>query len=208
MPRGEEGRAEESALLVVEEDEGTVRPLLLAHAADGLHQRQHARGVVVDRVGVGRAQQEHIEHRAEADQQPEEHARDADARREQPGHGGHQRQEGERDQHVIEQIDQKVLRRNEIGEGQPGTGVIVGGKDHLSRVRIPEHQVAAAEQAALLDAQTGEAALHHLDEGQLLPLRLADLPVLQDLVRQSVHRAHLLTVSVPPHSITGIYSPP
>ena len=179
---GKPAGAQQPVLLMVEEDEGALRPLLLAHAGHRFHQRQHAGGVVVHRVGVRRAEEEHIEHRAQAEKDAQEGAGRPEPRRQQRRQGEDQHQEGQRDQHAVAQVDQDILRRDKVREGQSCAGVIVGGENHLRRLHIPQHQVAAAGKAPLLHAQAGDAALHHFNERQLLLFCFPYLPVLQDLV--------------------------
>ena len=66
------------------------------------------------------------------------------------------------------------------------------GENDVGALRIAQHEIAAEGPSPLLDPQAGQPALQEFDEAQLLRLRLAHLPVAQDLAGKLGHKWNLL----------------
>ena len=187
--RGEEGRAEKAGLLVVEKDEGAARTVLLAQLPDQLAERQNAGGVVVRGVRIGRAEEKHIKQRGHR-QKPGQHERKrcVNVEPDQQHRQQHsEREEGQQDEQLIEKIDDKVFRRDEIRKGQTRAGVVMRGENDVGALGIAQHQVAAAGQPALFDPKPRQTLLQKSDEARFLFFCLAHLPVAQNLAGKLGH---------------------
>ena len=141
--------AKESHLFVVKKDEADGASQFLRQRLCDLREGQHAAGVVVHRVLVGRslieppeAEKQHEIQRADGERHGTVLSEDllpendgADLRTETEGKDGHA------DQKLIHEIPDDVPRRNEVRERQHRAGIVMGGVDDLCRLRIAHDHV-------------------------------------------------------------------
>ena len=182
----EKGGAQKPVLLVVEENEQYLFPQLLRHPLHQLAEGDHAGGVVVGGVLVGHAQEEYRNDQAD-DQNERRPVVDEKAVR----HQGQQQiqaegdeEKGDADQHAVQHRDQNVFRHDEVGKGQGGAGVVMGGEDELRRLPVPGHQVTVVDDFGLLHPQLGKMGQHETDKRKLLLFGFAHLPVRQEQLRK------------------------
>ena len=91
-------------------------------------------------------------------------------------------EEGQDQKELVENIKKQVPGGDEVGKGQDGLGVVVGGEEEFCLLRVAGQDVPAVP-AALLHLGGIACLLQHTaepkPEGLLLPGGLADLPAVQ-----------------------------
>ena len=101
----------------------------------------------------------------------------------------HRQEQGDHQQQLVEDVEGQIPRREEVGNGQHGAGVVVGGEDEPGRLRVPGHHILRGKALLHLRRVPGGRQLPAQPgaEGLLLLPGLADLKLGQDGLRLGKH---------------------
>ena len=192
-------RTEKALFLIVKQDIRDIRPVL--HAPHRQQHEQHAGGVVVRRVAIGRPG-EHQKQRKRRTGKAGRPRKQTRRQRMQPR--SHQRMRAPARQHtaqydrqrkdrLLKNKQRQAARRREIRQQHRGAGIIMRSDDRARVVGVAEDDVARADKPPALLHRNRHAMLTGIDtrpfdKRVLLPAGLADLiPAQQNILYSLLH---------------------
>ena len=169
-------RTNQARFLQIKQHKADTLSLVFRHAFGDFQQGNYAGGIVVGVAGVRRANQH--QGKENPDQKiPDQHAGE-NAAGEQTHRKAAKNTHAQNQQHqrkLPEQKQPKIAGCKEIGNGQPGAGVVVGRHQIVCLLGVSEYQVLTAKASLLHPAFISNGSgicLHRVPKGLLLPLRL------------------------------------